>query len=138
MSLFIHLLKSPNLESTASDIILTEMAGGFFARLEYATDLTISFQMLKDVPRFARRAVERAKSMAQEPDIHVANTLELSDSTQVLDPYVVDNTLDFNQEVSDIPSLEPFVVIKNYTKLRRRLAHNYCGSSAISWTLISI
>lgn len=61
VSLFIHLLKAPSSDSAPSDIVMTEIAAGFFARLEFATDAVVCIPFLKEVPRYARHVVERAK-----------------------------------------------------------------------------
>jgi hypothetical protein len=64
---------------------MTEIAAGFFARLEFATDAMVSIPFLKDVPRYARHVVERAKCNALPMITQIGCEQQAIDSTLTVD-----------------------------------------------------
>lgn len=61
LNLFTHVLKSPLLPSVPADIDLLDMAAGYFGYLGFSTLSQVSVYFVKEIPRWARTAVERAR-----------------------------------------------------------------------------
>lgn len=62
--LFLHILKEPMLDTVHSDIMLLDVAASHASRLELATDLKLSFDLMKCLGKYALSGVEQAKAKA--------------------------------------------------------------------------
>jgi hypothetical protein len=98
VNLFIHILKTPSLDSVKSDLTLLEVGAGYFARLDFETEGYCSISFPRELVQVARNAAENAKSSefggATAATTGVPNTPD--GTTELLQ---VDG--DFNDEVID-------------------------------------
>lgn len=78
--LFVHVLKAPKALSAASDLVLLDVAAGYFSRLEFATQSHMAYPFIKDLPRFARKVVERPDRNRRQ-QLEGANNGALEDFT---------------------------------------------------------
>lgn len=64
MNMFISILKSPAAESITKNIGLIDMAAGYFAYLDHATNDILSFALVQNLAQWARQAVSQANLQA--------------------------------------------------------------------------
>jgi hypothetical protein len=57
--MFVSVLQTPATESTSRDIGLIDVAAGYFAYLEYATESILSFSFIRNLPQWAREAASK-------------------------------------------------------------------------------
>lgn len=90
INLFIHILKTPVLPTVSSDMALLDIAGGYFAHMEFATDSVLKFPFARDVAMLVRKAVERGAFFDE--------VFETGDNTVTM----LDQLGDFSEEVGYI------------------------------------
>jgi hypothetical protein len=84
IDMFISILKAPLGETASGDVALLDMAAGHFAYLDYTTEAVFSLSFIKNIPQWARQAIEkRTISDGNEQDaLYATFRNELDQSTK--------------------------------------------------------
>lgn len=61
INLFIHILRDPTASTIQSDLVLLDIAFGYFSNLEFATDLELSLPFVRELCHYARLVGARGK-----------------------------------------------------------------------------
>lgn len=111
VNLFVHILQNPECTSAQSNLVLLDIAAGFFARLEFATDGNLSLPFARDIATLARQAVENHRTAANSlPDAELAGQPASVIAEPMLEtPFIGDasalTAASINEDVSDSPGL---------------------------------
>jgi hypothetical protein len=75
MNLFIHILRDTTLSTVESDLVLLDIAFGYFSNLEFVTGLELSRLFVRDLCHYARLAVEHDEEV-QDNSVQQTENLE--------------------------------------------------------------
>lgn len=65
IALFTHVLKAPGLSTVPSDVMLLDMAAGYFGHLGLISSSELSFPFARGVTDYARKVINRAEESAE-------------------------------------------------------------------------
>ncbi|KAK5232919.1 hypothetical protein LTR47_006146 [Exophiala xenobiotica] len=72
MNLFVHILRDTTMDTVPSDLVLLDIAFGYFSNLEFVTGLELSRVFVRDMCHFARLAVEHK----EEPQDYLVGQMD--------------------------------------------------------------